>query len=123
MPREVTVRVPLDEALDLLERPARACVGFVHDGHPHIEPVELRYENDRYLVGFAEGAVVPDPSDELVLVVDEGVLFFELRAVYVRGVTGPLPSPPEGKARWVEVIPSRTSSWNYGRMRWKRDPD
>ena len=123
MPREVTVRVPFEESLDLLERPARACVGFIREGRPHVEPVHLRYEDRRYLIRFERDALVPDPSDEVVLIVDEGVLFFELRAVYVRGVTNRVPSPSGQGASWVEVIPTRTSSWNYGRMRWRRDTE
>ncbi len=123
MSREVTVRVPLEESLDLLERPARACVGFTSDGGPRIEPVRLRYEDGRYLIGIEPGAQAPDPSTEVVLVVDDGVLFFELRAVYVRGAARPMPVSPQEKLHWIEVEPSRVSSWNYGRMRWKRDID
>ena len=121
--REVTVRVPLEESLDLLERPARACVGFTSEGGPRIEPVGLRYEDGRYLIGIEPSAQAPDPASEVVLVVDDGVLFFELRAVYIRGVARPIPSSPQEQLRWVELEPSRVSSWNYGRMRWKRDTD
>ncbi len=119
--RRVTVRVPLEESLDLLERPARACAGFVVDGLPRIEPVRVRYEEGRYLVGFAQDAAVPAGSSEVVLVVDDGTLFFELRAVYVRGVASPA-EPEEGSdLRWRVLEPQRVSSWNYGRMRWQRD--
>ena len=117
--REVTVRVPLEESLDLLERPARACVGFIRHGQPQIEPVLLRYEDGRLLIGIEPGASAPDPFEEVVLVVDEGALFFELRAVYVRGVAHPAPSSPQEDVHWLEVEPSLTSSWHYGRMRWK----
>ena len=119
--REVTVRVPLEDSLDLLERPARACVAFIYNGQPQIEPVHLRYQNGRYLIGIEPPASAPNPSDEVVLIVDDGVLFFELRAVYVRGVARSAPSSRQDDVRWVEVEPSRTSSWDYGRMRWKRD--
>ena len=123
MSREVTVRVPVEESLDLLERPARACVSFILDGQPRIEPVRLRYEPGRYLIGIEPAAEAPDPSDEVVLVVDEGTLFFDLRAVYVRGVARPISPAPQDVLHWMEVEPSRVSSWNYGRMRWKRDTD
>lgn len=123
MSREVTVRVPLEESLDLLQRSARACIGFTRNGQPQIEPVHLRYEGGRYLIALEPRAEAPDPSAEVVLVVDEGVLFFELRAVYVRGAAHPVPSSPQGRLRWVEVVPSRVSSWHYGRMRWKLDSD
>lgn len=120
MAREVTVRVPPAESRDLLERPARACIGFVAGGRPRIESVHVRYEGSRYLIGLEPGSLAPRPSDEVVLVVDEGTLFFELRALYVRGVAGssrPSPSPN----RWFELEPLRESSWDYGRMRWTRD--
>ena len=123
MSREVTVRVPPEESLDLLERPARACAGFIRDGKPRIGPVHLNHEDGRYLIGVEPGALAPGTSEEVVLVVDDGLLFFELRAVYVRGVTRPVSSSPQEELRWVEVEPSRVSSWNYGRMRWKRDTD
>ncbi len=118
--REVTVRVPLNESLDLLERPARACVGFISGGGPRIEPARLRYEDGRYLIGIEPDNQAPDPSTEVVLIVDDGVLFFELRAVYVRGIARPLPPSSRENLHWFEVDPSLVSSWNYGRMRWKR---
>ena len=123
MARRVTVKVPLEESLDLLERPARACLSFTSEGQPRIEPVHLRYENDRYLVGIEPNAERPDASAEVVLVVDEGVLFFKLRAVYVRGIARPIPPSQQDRLHWIEVEATRISSWNYGRMRWQRDTD
>lgn len=117
MSREVTVRVPLAASLDLLERPARACIGFVHDGQPQIAPVRLRFETGRFLIGVEPGPIVPDAPAEVVLVVDEGVMFFELRAVYVRGVASSLSEPGHEGLQWFEIEPSLTSSWDYGRMR------
>ena len=55
---EVTNRIPFDEARDLLERPGRACVGFVVDGRPHIEAVDLRYRDGRFLVGIGDEVYV-----------------------------------------------------------------
>ena len=84
-------------------------------------PAHLSYEDGQYLIGIGPGALAPDPSDEVVLVVDDGVLFFELRAVYVRGVARSVSTFPQEGLRWAEVEPCRASSWDYGRMRWKRD--
>jgi hypothetical protein len=113
----------LEESLDLLQRPARGCVSFIHNGEPRIEPIHLRYDDGRYLIGIEPGSVVPDVSAEVVLVVDEGVLFFELRAVYIRGMARAVPSPPRQGMCWLEVEPTRVSSWNYGRMRRTRDAE
>ncbi len=82
--------------------------------------MRLRYEGGRYRIGFEPGAAAPEPSAEVVLVADEGVLFFELRGVYVRGTAGPVHVSGEDGARWFDVEPSRVSAWNYGRMRWER---
>jgi hypothetical protein len=114
---EVTNRIPFDEARDLLERPGRACVGFVVDGRPHIEAVDLRYQDGRFLVGIGDDTPQPDGDAEVVLVVDEGVLFFDLRAVYVRG--GPRPIPPAGGGgrTWYDVDPVIVTCWDYGRLR------
>lgn len=121
--RRVTVRVPLEESWDLIERPARACVAFVVDGLPRIEPVRVRHEENRFLVGFEEDSMIPHPLSEVVLVVDEGTLFFDLRAVYVRGEAARSDRELEDGVQWIVLKPVRVSSWDYGRMRWERARD
>jgi hypothetical protein len=113
----VTVRVPLKENMDLLRNPARACLGFTSPEGPRIEPAALRYRNDRFLVGLDEGAMVPEEDAEVVLVVDEGRLFFELRAVYVRGRSSHVGARAEDEKIWIEVVPTKLTSWDYGKMR------
>lgn len=119
----MTVRVPLEENMDLLRNTARACLGFTSPEGPRIEPAALRYRRDRYLVGLDEGASVPDEGAEVVLVVDEGRLFFELRAVYVRGHATYARERSEGEKTWIEVVPTKITSWDYGRMRLDHGPD
>lgn len=114
---EVTVRVPLKENMDLLRNPARACLGFTSPEGPRIEPAALRYRDDRYLVGLDEHAMVPDEGAEVVLVVDEGRLFFELRAVYLRGQSTHVREKSEDGRTWIEVLPTKITSWDYGQMR------
>ena len=61
----------------------------------------------------------PTAHEEVVLLVDDGVLFFDLRAIYVRGHVQPLGSV-EGLAGdffWFAVQPTRTVAWDYARMR------
>lgn len=115
--RRVTVRVPLEESLDLLDAPRRACLSFVDGGRPCIEPVVLSYLDGRYLVGLEQQARQPADGSEVVLLVDDGVLFFELRAVYIRGQARRRGRGPDEERIWFEVEPVRVSSWNYGRMR------
>ncbi len=120
--REVTVRVPLEEASDLLEAPGRACLSFAREGRPRVEPATFRHERGRFLVGLDDTSAHPADGTETVLVVDAGVLFFHLRGVYVRGTATPLPPPPGDQGTWFEVEPSSVSSWDYGRMRVSREP-
>ncbi len=113
--RQVTVRVPVEDLREVLDESGRACLSFAIAGTPKIEPVRFRREAGRYLVAFRPGAERPRAGDEVVLVADDGVLFFHLRAVYVRGRLTPA---PEGSGPdWFTVDPILTSAWDYGRMR------
>ncbi len=114
---EVTNRIPLEEASDLLTRPGRACLSFVVDGRAHIEPGVVRHGDGRFLIGLAHDAAQPDPAAEVVLVVDEGVLFFDLRAVYVRGAASTAEDAGDTDHTWYEVTPELVSCWDYGRLR------
>ena len=119
----VTVRVPLEENIDLLRNPTRACIGFASAEGPRIEPARLRYRDERYLVGLDRHAIVPDEGAEVVLVVDEGRLFFELRAIYVRGHSTNTRERSRDSTTWIEVSPAKITSWDYGRMRWDDGSD
>jgi hypothetical protein len=120
---QVTVRVPLEENIDLLRDPTRACLGFTSPNGPWIEPAALRYRENRFLVGLEGDAIVPNEGEEVVLVVDEGRLFFQLRAVYVRGHSTHVTERSGDGKIWIEVLPSKITSWDYGRMRWDHGSD
>lgn len=119
----VTVRVPLDECRDIIESDDRACVAFASSGRPSLEPVDFRYAEGRFLVRFGDASPAPAQGAEVVLLVDEGVLFFDLRAVYVRGTVGPAFAEGKDSRPWVEILPIKLSSWDYGRMRVERGSD
>lgn len=76
------------------------------------------WRDGRYLVGMPEDAAgQPGAGQEAVLLVDEGVHFFELRAIYVRGSLKPSEAPegaPAGRV-WFELLPGKTVAWDYGR--------
>lgn len=118
--KRITLNIDPVEARDLLERVPRACVAFASDEGPRAEPVDVLFKDDRYLVGMPSSAKSHVPThDEVVLLVDEGVQFFDLRAVYVRGHVQPLAGVEglDGDFFWFEVQPTRTVAWDYARIR------
>ena len=52
-----------------------------------------------------------------MIVIDEGVLFFDLRAMHVRGRPIPPAVPPDDGHSWFEVEPTKVTCWDYGRLR------
>jgi hypothetical protein len=123
MPR-VTRDVDPGRVRDLLERAPRACVAFAGDGGPVCLPAILIWREGRFLVGVLDDDLPrPAPGQEAVLLVDEGIQWFDLRAVYVRGRASPS-DPPAGAPRhhrWFEIVADRTVAWDYGQLREERD--
>lgn len=118
--KRITLNIDPVEARDLLERVPRACVAFASDEGPRTEPVILRYKDGRYLVGMPSTAAShPTVDHEVVLVVDGGFHFFDLRAIYIRGHVHPLNAQesPAGDFFWFEVQPTRAIAWDYARIR------
>ncbi|MEO8395730.1 MAG: hypothetical protein ABI700_22235 [Chloroflexota bacterium] len=118
--KQVTRNIDLDSARDLLERVPRACIAFAHDDGPQAQPVALIWRHDRYLVGLANTADrQPDRSQEVVLLVDEGIYFFDLRALYIRGQVQPTETPTDAPSgyTWFELLPRKTVAWDYGTLR------
>jgi hypothetical protein len=118
--RRITRNVALAEVRDLLERVPRACVAFAGDEGPRVEPVNVVVENNRYIVGLPSSAAShPAVHQEVALLVDDGLQFFDLRAIYIRGHVRSLDGReglPDGSS-WFTVQPTRVVAWNYGRMR------
>ena len=75
--------------------------------------------DERYLIGVRrEAGDRPSLGDEVVLVIDEGVQFFDLRAIYIRGTVSAegLPADDSG-LRWLEVEPTKIVAWDFSEMR------
>jgi hypothetical protein len=122
--KRVTRNIDPDSARDLLERIPRACVAFAGENGPQAQPVALVWHDNRYLVGIPENAVQwPGSGQEVVLLVDEGVYFFDLRAIYIRGQVQPIEPPKDAPAAhaWFEVIPLKMVAWDYGMLREESD--
>ena len=118
--KRITLNIDLMEARDLLERVPRACLAFASDEGPRVELVTVVFKEDRYLVGMPSSAASHlTAHQEVVLLIDDGAQFFDLRAIYVRGHVQPL-SGVEGLADdsvWFAVQPTRSVAWDYARMR------
>ncbi len=117
--KRVTRNIDPGSARDLLERVPRACLSFACDHGPQAQPVVLVWQDGRYLVGIPQHADrKPGPGQEVVLLIDEGVHFFDLRALYIRGQVKQASAPsvtPTGRT-WFEVIPFKTVAWDYGTL-------
>jgi hypothetical protein len=123
--KRVTRNIDPSSARDLLERVPRACLCFANDHGPQAQPIVLVWHDGRYLVGLLEEADhQPDSDQEVVLLIDEGVHYFDLRALYIRGQVKQASTPPEAPAAdctWLEVVPLKTVAWDYGTLREVRD--
>ena len=109
---------PVD-AQDLLERVPRACLSFASDHGPHAQPIAFVWREGRYFAGIADTtSLQPTADQEVVLLVDEGVHFFDLRAIYIRGRVKTVEAPNGAPAgyTWFEVIPLKTVAWDYGTL-------
>lgn len=117
-PAPVSRDVPVELAEDLLTSPPRACLAAGTADGPWVAPVQLRWSEGCFHVGAATHEVQPGLAGvEAVLLVDEGVHWFDLRAVYIRGRLRPVDPPPDASTTWFELEPSRQLAWDYGQLR------
>jgi hypothetical protein len=99
MMKRVTRDIDPDRARDLLERAPRACVCFACDHAPQALPITLVMQSGRYLAGASQGAErAPRLGQEVVLLIDEGVRFFDLRAISIRGRVAAAAAPTDAPA-------------------------
>jgi hypothetical protein len=117
--KRVSRDIAPDRARDLLERAPRACICFSCDDGPHAEPVTLVSQDGRSLAGLLKSAErLPAPGHEVVLLVDAGIRFFDLRAVSIRGRAESAEPPLGAPGRtWFEVIPIKAGGWDFGALR------
>ena len=105
---------------DLLERPPRATLAFVDRGRPDVLPVRARHRAGTYRFGVPSGSAVDLDGRDIVLVLDDGAYWFELRGVSVRGVAKRAPHAEPGDTEtlaWYVIEPGRILAWDYGALR------
>jgi hypothetical protein len=118
--KQATRNVDPESLRDLLKRVPRACIAVATDHGPQAQPIMFVWLDGRYLAGFPDDAACrPSADQEVVLLIDEGVHYFELRALYVRGRLEAREAPagaPTGRT-WFEVLPTKAVAWDYGMLR------
>ena len=115
----VTRDVEPEALRDLREHPPRATVAFVHDGGPDALPA--RAQLDGATLFAVAAATAPDLNErEVVLVVDDGPYWFQLRGISVRG-TARRTTEPAGTSTanlaWYAIDTRRVLAWDYGTVR------
>jgi nitroimidazol reductase NimA-like FMN-containing flavoprotein (pyridoxamine 5'-phosphate oxidase superfamily) len=118
--KKVTRDIEIASVRDLLERVPRARLAFANDQGPEAQPVRFVLRDDQYLVGIHnDSRYIPQPGQDVALLIDEGVYYFELRAVYIRGQVHLVeaPSDTQDECTWFEVEALKVVAWDYGSMR------
>lgn len=102
---------------DLLGHPPRATIAFVRGDVVDVVPARAHFDGEHCRVGVDAG-VAPDLVDhEVVLVIDDGQYWFQLRGVSVRGRAMSAPQRDAEGLVWYDVAPRRVLAWDYGRVR------
>ena len=114
--KRVSRDVDAAQLSDLLERPLRATVAFVDEEVIDAVPVRVRCEGDTYAFGLSRGGAPALLQREVVLLLNDGCYWFELRGIAVRG-TARASAPPPGTTSdqdWYALVPTRVLAWDYG---------
>jgi hypothetical protein len=117
--QEVTRDVEPSALTDLLDHPRRATVAFVDRDEVDVVPVRARFRAGTYFFGVVPG-LAPDLEDrEVVLLIDDGPYWFQLRGVSVRGLARRHRADPgeTDALAWYAIEPRRTLAWDYGAVR------
>jgi hypothetical protein len=116
----VTRDVEPEALRDLLAHPPRATVAFVHDGTPDALPALLRVDGTTHWFAVADGGAPDLDGREVVVVVDDGPYWFQLRGVSIRGTARRAAAPDEPVPAglvWYAVATRRTLAWDYATLR------
>jgi len=120
--RRITNAVDPEKMRDLVERVPRACVAFNNAGIVEAVPVEFRFQGGRYWIGMPGGGSgpVPGPDQPVKLLIDEGMQYFAMRGIWIRGRALFSEGRPEGGSpalSWFQLVPEKFIAWDFGAMR------
>jgi hypothetical protein len=105
---------------DLLDDPPRAALAFIENDAASVVPAHAVFVEDKYFFAIAEGAAPELDDREVVLVIDDGPYWFELRGVSARGLAKRADPPALQAARglaWYVIETRRVLAWDYGSIR------
>jgi len=117
---EVTRDVEPSTLKDLLAHPPRATVAFVDRDEADVLPVRARYRANTYRFGVLPEVGTDLENREVVLVMDDGPYWFELRGISVRGLARRINRAEPGETdalAWYTIEPRRILAWDYGAIR------
>jgi hypothetical protein len=120
--RRITHAVDAEKMRDLLEGVPRACIAFTNAGIPEVAPAEFRFQEGRYWIGMSGGGSgpAPGPNEPLKLLIDEGMYYFDLRGIWIRGRALFSEERPEGgspQLNWFQLVPEKFVAWDFAAMR------
>jgi hypothetical protein len=118
--RHVTRDVDPVAVRDLLDQPPRTTVAFVDGGSAAVLPARAQVDADRCLFAVAADAAPALDHQEIVLVIDDGPYWFQLRGISVRGIANRIDTPTGAattQVAWYAVDTRRVLAWDYGAVR------
>lgn len=116
--RHVTRDVEVATLADLLKRPPRATVAFIDRDEVQVLPVQYRLHGDAHWIGVAGDVAAGLDSAKVVLVIDDGTYWYELRGISVRGVAERNdPADADAECVWYTIAARRILAWDYGTIR------
>ena len=120
--RRITHTVDPEKMRTLLKTVPRACIAFINAGIAEVVPVEFRFQEGRYWIGMSGGGSgpAPGPDKPLKLLIDEGMYYFDMRGIWIRGRALFSEERPEGGSpalNWFQLVPNKFLAWDFGAMR------
>ena len=116
----VTRDVEVAALADLVENPPRATLAFVDRGAIQVLPVTARLAAGRHLFSLPFEPSPDLEGLEVVLVIDDGWYWFELRGMSVHGTAkrvDPATAEASRSQPWYAIEPRRLLAWDYGTIR------
>jgi hypothetical protein len=108
--KQITRTVTVDDLHGLLDGTFGAYLGYVAGGEAEAVRVRARRDGERWLVELPATTALEDGA-RVVLLIDDGEFYFELRGVRVRGTLR------DAGAGQREVVPEKIVTWDYAAMR------